>query len=58
MEMLKLLLPNNGKIHPAQVQKWLFENKIKHGPTVKSSNGWTFHFFSSEDAMATKIMWS
>lgn len=41
----------------ADLQKWLRDHKIRHGPTRKDEHGWRLELYSAEDAMAVKLAW-
>ena len=51
---------DNGEADATEIQRWMKENRIKHGPTIKTSNGWEFDIFDKDnhaDAMAFKLRW-
>jgi hypothetical protein len=52
---------NNGNGGATEIQKWMKENSVKHGPTIRVSDGWKFEIFDDEDylsAMAFKLTWT
>ena len=51
----------DGKDGANEIQRWMKENRIKHGPTIRTSDGWEFEIFEDEDyadAMAFKLRWT
>ena len=59
--MPKFFIPDNGEASATEIQRWMKENCVKHGPTTKTSDGWEFEIFDNEDyanAMAFKLRWT
>jgi len=58
--MTEFLVKFNGVADAAEIQTWMKENRVKHGPTIKASNGWIFDIFDEDNhahAMAFKLRW-
>lgn len=52
-------VPFDKGFHPQEIQKWMKENGVSHGPTVKNYQGWKFTILVDEDlAMAFKLTWT